>query len=188
MSVENALLVVHSLLENGELARYAITGAVAALFYIQPTLTEDVDILVEVSAFDNLASGLLLSTRLDAALASRGYTERKDVGIVVEGWPVQFIPAVTKVDIACLEAASLEVFMSAEGPSVWVLRPEYIIAKALEIARPKDLQRIEAFLTQSAVDLDKLKKVIMDLNLKLQWQDFCRRVNRSDILELNDDA
>ena len=68
--MEKALLVVQELQARGRLSRYAVTGAVAALFYIEPTFTQDLDILVEVSAFDDLGSGLLLTTRLDAALTS----------------------------------------------------------------------------------------------------------------------
>ena len=51
MSLEKTIEVVTKLAERGTIKQYAITGAVAALNYIQPTLTEDLDILVSAADF-----------------------------------------------------------------------------------------------------------------------------------------
>lgn len=58
MSLRNTIEVVTRLAESGAIERYAIAGAVAALNYIQPTLTEDLDVLV--SHFESRRSGLIL--------------------------------------------------------------------------------------------------------------------------------
>jgi hypothetical protein len=44
MSSRATIEVITKLAEQGALQRYAIAGAVAALNYVQPTLTEDRDI------------------------------------------------------------------------------------------------------------------------------------------------
>jgi hypothetical protein len=64
---------------------------VAALNHIQPTLTEDLDILVSVGAFEKRESGLILLSPIEKALGDMGYMERSEVGYMIEGWPVQFI-------------------------------------------------------------------------------------------------
>jgi hypothetical protein len=182
MSLAKALSVVHDLYISGVISRYAITGAVGALAYIQPTLTQDVDVLVEVEAFDSLASGLLLTSRLDAALAERGYTERLDVGIVVEGWPIQFIPVSEDLDLASLEEAKLTEINSDGSASVFVLRAEHVIAKALKIGRSKDYDRVSAFLNQGSVDLNSLRAELTKQNLSGAWALFCDKTGYSNVL------
>jgi len=72
MSLRSTIEVVTRLAEQGVVQHYAITGAVAALNYIQPTLTEDLDILVSVADFREHKSGLLLLTPIETALANHG--------------------------------------------------------------------------------------------------------------------
>jgi hypothetical protein len=182
MSLSKALAVIHYLYTSQIISSYAITGAVAALAYIEPTLTQDVDILVEVSAFDHLSSGLLMTTTLDAALANLGYVERVEVGIVVEGWPVQFIPVADQLDANSLEEAHLVNINKNDGISVFVLRPEHVVAKALAIGRPKDYDRIMAFIAQEAVDLSVLHTVIEKENLVGAWKRFCATTGQPDDL------
>lgn len=80
MSLRNTIEVVTKLADQGVIERYAIAGAVAALNYLQPTLTEDLDILISLTDFEQHESGLLLLTPIESALAMMGYTERTDVG------------------------------------------------------------------------------------------------------------
>lgn len=58
MSLRQTIEVVTKLAEQGAIKQYAIAGAVAALNYIQPTLTEDLDILVSIADFAEHKSGL----------------------------------------------------------------------------------------------------------------------------------
>ena len=50
MTLNKTIQVIASLAANGVIQNYAVTGAVAALAYIEPTLTEDLDILISVAA------------------------------------------------------------------------------------------------------------------------------------------
>jgi hypothetical protein len=52
MSLQKAIAIVAKLAEQRVIKQYAIAGAVAALNYIQPTLTEDLDILISVADFE----------------------------------------------------------------------------------------------------------------------------------------
>lgn len=89
MSLRKTIEVVITLAQQGVIQNYAIAGAVAALNYIEPSLTEDLDILISISHFEKHQSGLILLTPIEKALADLGYTERTDVGFVIDQWPVQ---------------------------------------------------------------------------------------------------
>jgi hypothetical protein len=93
MTLRKTIEVVARLAEQGAMQRYAIAGAVAALNYIQPSLTEDPDILVSVEHFEKRPSGLILLAPLESALRDMGYAERTDLGYLIEGWPVDSCPS-----------------------------------------------------------------------------------------------
>jgi hypothetical protein len=185
MSLQKAIEVVTKLTHAGTVKQYAITGAVAALNYIQPTLTEDLDVLVSVGNFEQRTSGLILLAPIEAALARMGYSQRSDVGILVEGWPVQFLPVGSALDEEALaRAVEIGIPGAAGDPSVRarVLRAEYLIANAVKLGRLKDLARVEAFLDQAAVDLPALRRVIERFDLLSAWKHFCVMAGRSDPL------
>lgn len=184
MPLRRTIGVVVRLSTEGAIRQYAIAGAVAALNYIQPTLTEDLDILVSVDGFEEHRSGLILLTPIEAALAKLGYAERSDVGILIEGWPVQFLPAASALDEEALSQAVEVEFPSGEGPTVEarILRAEHVVATALKLGRLKDLARVEAFLEQGAVDLAKLKAVLERHDLMPAWRIFLLKSGRSETL------
>ena len=184
MPLRKTIEVVSKLAAEGVIKQYAVTGAVAALNYIQPTLTEDLDILISVEGLEERRSGLVLLTPIEAALAKLGYTERSDIGIWVEGWPVQFLPAASALDEEALaEAAEVE-FRSEEAPAMRarILRAEHVVAAALKLGRLKDLARVEAFLDQEVVDLAKLKGVLQRHDLMPAWEAFLLKSGRHDLL------
>jgi len=183
MSLEKTIHVVRQLAEQGAIKQYAITGAVAALNYIQPTLTEDLDILVSTADFEERKSGLILLTPIEAALARMGYTERSDVGIFIEGWPVQFLPVASALEEEALaQAADVEYSAGDRTFKARVLKAEHLVAAALKVGRLKDLARIDAFLDQGAVDLTALKSVLMRFDLMPAWKAYCAKAGKRDDL------
>ncbi len=177
MSIQKTIEVVSKLAEQGVIKRYAVAGAVAALNYIEPTLTYDLDVLISIADFEKHESGLLLLKPIEKALAKMGYTKRTDVGFLIEGWPVQFLPVASDLDEEALDqAVELNIALSGE-PSVKArcLRAEHVIATAVKLGRPKDWARIEAFLNQKAVDLTALRGVLERHKLVEDWKKFCLR-------------
>lgn len=179
--MKKAIEVIVSLAQRGVIKDYAITGAVAALAYIEPVSTQDLDILVSVGDFD-AKSGLLLLTPIESALAELGYTQRSDVGVVVQGWPVQFIPVASTLDEESLREAVEKKVGAAINARV--LKPEHIVAKAISVGRLKDLARVETFLNMAAIDLVALRAVIDRHDLKDAWRTFCLKAGRTDLLGL----
>jgi hypothetical protein len=160
MSMRNTIEVIIKLTERGAFRSYAIAGAVAALNYIEPTLTEDLGILISVADFERHSSGLILLTPIEKALKEMGYTNRSDVGFMIEGWPVQFLPVASPLDDEALEEAiEVEIDFTGQPPlKARCLRAEHLVAIAVKVGRLKDLARVQAFLEQKAVDLPALKE------------------------------
>jgi hypothetical protein len=183
VSISKAIEVVARLASRGAVRDYAVIGAVAALAYVEPTLTEDVDVLISVTDFEEWASGLITLTPVERALAEMGYTARSDVGFLIEGWPVQFLPVASALDQESLDQA-IEKQIDPTTPAVRVIRPEHIVAKAVSVGRLKDLARVEAFLDQDKVELRQLADVIARHDLTLAWKAFCAKAGRSDPLAL----
>jgi len=175
MTLRQTIEVVTKLAAKRAIKSYAIAGAVAALNYIEPMLTEDLDVLISTDGFENRPSGLLLLSSIEKALAELGYSKRSDVGYEIAGWPVQFLPVSSPLDEEGLEQAVEENFaQEGEEPVMArVLRAEHVVATALKLGRLKDLARIEEFLKQDAVDLNRLKSVIKRHNLGSKWSEFC---------------
>jgi hypothetical protein len=175
MTLKKTIGVVTKLAEKRVINNYAIAGAVAALNYIEPMLTEDLDILISIDGFETRASGLLLLSPIENALAEMGYTERKDVGYNIEGWPVQFLPVSSPLEEEALaQANEIDVTDATEVPlKARCLTAEHLVAIALKVGRLKDLARIQAFLEQGAVDLFRLKDILTRHKLLDAWRAFC---------------
>lgn len=179
MSLRKTIEVITKLAEQGTIKQYAITGAIAALNYTEPTLTQDLDVLISIAHFGQRRTGLILLSPIEKALAEMGFTERSDVGIMIEGWPVQFLPVASALDEEALErAVEIEIEIAPRGDSpakARCLRAEHLVAKAVELGRLKDLARAQAFLEQNAVDLMALKDVLQRHNLMGRWLSFCAK-------------
>jgi hypothetical protein len=106
MGMKQTIDVINKMEADGVVARYAIGGAVAAYNYIEPTVTEDLDILV---SFDEMPgqpkSGLVTLGPLYSYLQKRGYEDFVREGILVDGWLVQFLPVADALDAEGLAAA-----------------------------------------------------------------------------------
>ena len=178
--MRKAIEVVTELAARGVIKSYAVAGAVGALNYIEPMLTQDLDILISVGDFEQRQSGLILLTPIEQALADMGFTERSDVGIVIDGWPVQFLPVASALDEEALaQAIEAEIY---ESPPLTarVVRAEHLVATAIKVGRLKDLARVEAFLDQDAVNLSELKSVLDRFDLLPAWKAFCFKSGRTD--------
>ncbi len=176
--------VINRMVKDGVVESYAIAGAVAALNYIEPTLTEDLDVLVAVGdATDGPRSGLVTLEPVFAYLRKAGYGNFRKGGVVVEGWPVQFLPVADDLDAEGL-AKAVEVEIAAGGgrPPIRVrtLRAEHVVATALRVGRPKDRIRIAQFLAEDEVDLAMLREVLDRHRLRRAWSRFCAEAGIRD--------
>jgi hypothetical protein len=161
--------LLNALVHDGEVQNYAIGGAIAAVFYVEPFSTQDIDVFVMMKTEP---TGLVTIIPGWDYLKKRGYTEIRGEAIIVEGWPVQFIPVSNALEEeAYLNATTLDF----EGESVRVLLAEHLVAIMLQAGRLKDLARVQMFLSQDAVDREILRDIITRHNLEKQWTAFQNR-------------
>lgn len=150
MGMKKTLDVINAMETDGVIGRYAIAGAVAAYNYIEPTVTEDLAILISFDAGpDRPGAGLITLAPILSYLKSVGYGEFRKEGLLIEGWPVQFLPVANDLDAEAIEQAQdveIKIDQSQGSVRARVLRPEHLVAIALRVGRPKDSIRIIQFL------------------------------------------
>jgi hypothetical protein len=162
-SMEAALRVLNELEREGVIGRYAIGGAVGAIFYVEPFLTYDLDVFV---ALPETAGGLLTLTPVYEALKARGGIEDGEA-IIVEGVPVQLLPAYNPLlEEALAEAREVDY----RGTRTRVFSPEHLVAIMLQTGREKDRQRLPAFLHQAPLDQARLQEVLGRHHLEARWK------------------
>ena len=184
MGMRQTLDVINRMQADGIIGKYAIAGAVAAYNYIEPAVTDDLDILVSFGDPATPGQPALISLEpIYNYLKAKGYDEHRKEGIVIEGWPVQFLPVATPLDREALERAedvAIEISNEARSIRSRVLRPEHIIANALKVGRPQDFIRIAQFLDEKAVNIAALCALLDRHGLTSSWQSFCRRSGIDD--------
>lgn len=163
--MEAALKVINKMAEDKIIDGYAIGGAVALLFYAEPTLTYDLDIFIFLSASDQ--SPLIQLTPLYEYLKGRGYLPDKE-HIVIEGIPVQFIPVYNPLVTESVHEAKDEFYNKTK---IKVLQLEYLLAIMLDTNRPKDRQRISQILETVPYDRTKLKTILKKFGLLKKWEE-----------------
>ncbi len=171
--MEKTLAVINQLEKDGVIGRYAIGGAVAATRYIEPIQTFDLDIFVvlPVDSYPPSPSGLVLITPIYARLAQNGYMPQGE-SVVVEGWPVQFLPVHNELVKEALERA---VSVDFGSTPTRVLSAEYLAAIMLETGRPKDHARLLQFFEHDVIDQPVLDDIVLRHDLTAQWQSFQKR-------------
>jgi hypothetical protein len=165
--MEQALRVLNELEHNGVLGRYAIGGAMAATFYVEPLLTFDLDIFVVLAS----QGGLLVSlTPLYEALRERGYPAEAEF-VPIAGVPVQFLPAYNPLVEEALAAARDVLY--AQTPTR-VLTAEHLVAISIQTGREKDRQRVRVFLEQCDLDRPALDAILGRHGLQERWLQWTR--------------
>ena len=163
--MKTTLAAINQMQADGVIGKYAIGGAVGAIFYLEPAATLDVDIFVTLPTS---TSGLISLSSIYEYLKARGGTE-KDEYIVVGRWPIQFLPPRSDLEI---EAINEAICTEVEGEKTWVMTAEHLVAIALRTGRSKDHERIVQFLERRAVDPEKLRAIVDRHGLRDKWRQF----------------
>ena len=149
---------------DGVFTRYAIAGAMAATFYVEPLLTFDLDVFV---VLPQAPGGLLTLAPLYDALRARGYSEQENECIRIEGVPVQFLPAYNPLVEEALKEAQEIMY---EDVPARVLRSEHLLAICLQTGRSKDRERVRILREQAKLDQNFLADVLRRHQLEDKWK------------------
>lgn len=132
MSFVDAIRTLNGLKRRGIIRDYVIIGAVAATAYMEPVLTEDLDIVVLADSDEDYVRDF----RRVAEVADG----MEGMHLILGGIPVQMFPSTTKP----LYEATLPQARSTRigGLRTKLAKPEHLILLYLEAFRDKDHQRI----------------------------------------------
>ncbi len=161
-SFADALRVLNEMKEARVVEDYAVAGAMALVFWTEPVPTFDLDVLVFLPGEE--ATIVTLAPIYDWA-AERGYSTQAE-HVMIEGVPVQFLPAHGELaDEAIEQAATLEY----QSVSVRVVRPEYLVALYLEPAARtlKRRERAAALRESPAMNAAALEGLLRRFGLEL---------------------
>ncbi len=166
------LVLLNQMQSDGVIGAYAIGGAVGATFYLEPVATLDLDVFVHLRPV--LGSALLTLAPLYEYLQARGCRLEGEY-IVVEGWPVQFLPPAGPLEEDAITEA---VEFAVEGERARVMRAEHLVAIALKTGRAKDFGRILQFIEVGVLDATRLDTILTRHSLQAKWGAFGERFLR----------
>ena len=166
MNIKQVLMTVNQMQADGVIDNYAIGGAVAATFYLEPVATLDVDIFV---AFRPEPGKLLVSPQpLFDYLLTHGCSMESEY-VIISGWPVQFLPPPSPlVEEALLQARKMDV----EEVTTCVFSAEHLACIALQTGRPKDKARLLQFMESGVLDKTCFQNMLIRHGLQEQWRRF----------------
>jgi hypothetical protein len=165
--MEKVFQVINELVENRVIDTYAVGGAVAAFFYVEPFFTQDIDIFFPVSLD---TSSIISLGPLYEHLLNKGYRPSGEM-IEIEGWQVQFLPVANALIDEAVQSAEL---FKVEDVTVRVMPAAYLVAIMLQTGRLKDFARVKQFFEQEVVSEDILGQLIRRFSLEDQWQKYLK--------------
>jgi len=158
LPLADVLRAANDLVTAGLIEDWALGGALAAIYYVEPFATYDADIFF-IPKDRGQTSGI---PAIYAHLQAKGWeTEREH--LLVRGFPVQFLAAGGLTEEAVREAQRIDY----EGVPAKVFRAEHIVAIAASVGRTKDKARIEQLLQQAELDQSRLESILQRHKLKL---------------------
>ena len=166
--MKHALQALLQLRNEGTLAGFAVGGAVAASFYAEAVATEDLDVFAFMVPS---SGGLLVLTPLYERLKALGGVVRAE-HVVIDGWPVQILPAYTPLVEEAITRAQLQQFAGLQVP---VVDADYLCAIALQTGRAKDFARVHNLISANAVDTTRLGSIIEAHTLLERWNSYVKR-------------
>lgn len=158
LPLADILRAANGLAEAGLIEDWALGGALAAIYYIEPFTTYDADIFF-IPKDKGLTAGI---PAIFNQLQSQGWQVEGE-HLLVHGFPVRFLAASGLTEEAVREAEHIDY----EGVPARVFRAEHIIAIAASVGRAKDKARIEQFLQQADFDKSCLESILQRYKLKL---------------------
>lgn len=163
--MKKTLIVLNDLKKKGIIDAYAIGGGMGVIFYIEPILTYDLDVFIVTGD----ETGLQPLEVLYQYLKKKGFRPKQEQ-IMIEGIPVQFLPAFNGLlNEAVREARKI----NYQGTETRVMTVEHLLAIMVQTGRAKDRERFFKVLEEAAIDQAKLSRILKRFDLRekfLKWK------------------
>lgn len=158
LPLAEVLRAANALVAAGLIEDWALGGALAAIYYVEPFTTYDADIFF-IPKDRGLTAGI---PGIHAHLQSQGWHVEGE-RLIIRGFPVLFLAAAGLTEEAVREAERFDY----EGVPARAFRAEHIVAIAAGVGRAKDKARIEQLFQQANLDQSRLENIMQRHNLKL---------------------
>ena len=162
-TLDKTFSVVNQMVQEGVIESYALGGAMAAVFYMEPIATFDVDIFCFINGIANELDPL---RPIYDYLRPKGTPEYAE-GFIIAGLRVQFLPVFNPLNDEAVQAANS---FSLNNVIIQVMAPEYLVANMLETGRGKDYTRIAQFFEANVCNIDKLNDILSRDNLQAKME------------------
>ena len=158
------MAVLNQLIKERLIEDYAIGGGIAAIFYIEPILTYDLDVFIRLQKQDGLQS----LSPIYRYLENKGYSVENEQ-VVIEKIPVQFLPAFNELLIDAVSKANK---IDYEGIPTKVMSVEHLLAIMLQASRAKDRERFFKVMEEAKTDRDFLDGILNRFALKEKFEEW----------------
>ena len=151
--LRDVFAVLNEMEGAGVVSRWAVVGAVGALFHAPVSRTYDLDVAVLLP----VPSGTILSLGpIYEWLARRGFAAEGE-HVRIHGVPVQFLSGDPPLWREAVEESRR---FDYEGQTVPVASAEHLVALALEAPSARRRERAALLRESAALDLDRLRSIL----------------------------
>ena len=165
MGMKDAIKALNALVSRDVIKEYAIGGGTAALAYLEPVVTFDVDVFVvftDSDRFDVLSPVYSTLQNDFGATFDAAHPET----ITVCGVALQFLEA---KDGLLSEACKSAKVIDYDGVPARIFSAEHLIAICVSVGRPQDRQRVGMFYAAKAYDPTLLNSILVKYGLLEKW-------------------
>jgi hypothetical protein len=163
--MKKTLQILNELVDLKIINEYAIAGGMAHFYYIEPSVTYDLDLIVNIPGVQNSLAPL--SRLYDWAKKNNYKTEQEH--ILIGGIPVQFLLVYNQL---VAEALENRLQISLFDEEAFILSPEYLMAIMLQTGRASDKERLIRFFSGAEYDDIKFNDIIMRFDLLEKYLEF----------------
>lgn len=163
--MKKTLQILNNLVTNGIIKEYAIAGGMAQFYYIEPSVTYDLDLIVNLNLTDNPLTPL---TEL-YKWANDNNFKTEGEHIILGGIPVQFLLPYNDL---IAEALKNKKQISLFDEITYILGAEYLMAILLQKGRPIDRERLLRFFDEVDYDKNLFQNLIIRFNLLTEYESF----------------
>jgi hypothetical protein len=167
--MEKVIEILNRMQADGVIENFAIGGGIAAIRYLEPYLTDDIDVFLSPVVVSE--GGLISLRRIYSHLEELGYYPEREY-VRIGDWLVQFVFASESVQEEAVAKADRVAFAGAYTP---IFSAEHLAAELLRSGRLKDLTRVDALLRSEQMDMEVFRDIVGRHGLDQQWKEFATR-------------
>lgn len=168
--MKKTLQILNEMVELEIINEYAIAGGMAHFYYIEPSVTYDLDLIVNLPAEQNPLAPLSIIYKW----AEENNYQTENEHIIIGGIPVQFLLVYNKlIAEALLNKVKIKLF----DENTFILGAEYLMAIMLQTGRATDNERLIRFFNEAGYDENKFNDIINRFGLIDKFKNFKERLN-----------